>query len=374
MAQIYKKQGSWAVRVYFYDNGKRKSKNKQGFRTKKEAEIYATDLENKKNTSGVSALMDITFSDYFEQWINTYKLGKFSKNVENRYKRTASLISDFFGNDKFKDITRQHYQQFIDAYAKKHAKHTVLRLNSSIKACIADAIDERIIFSDFTRRAFIGGLESKSSDVKYLEIDEVKNVKKIAVTKASILTVAYYEILLAIDSGARYGEIAGLTWDCVNFKKDEITINKTYDYVGRTGFKPTKNKQSVRTISISPFMVGQLKKLKAEQAEYFFKKGFRNDEKLVFLNYKLTVPSSGGANKVLRKMLSDVGAKNKDIGMHGLRHTHASILINQGVLIDYVSERLGHSNVAVTIEVYRHLLESKRVQESKRTIEIISNL
>ncbi len=272
MAQVYKKQGSWAVRVYFEENGKRKSKNKQGFRTKKEAEIYATDLENKKNTSGVSALMDITFSDYFEQWINTYKLGKFSKNVENRYKRTASLISDFFGNDKFKDITRQHYQQFIDAYAKNHAKHTVLRLNSSIKACIADAIDERIIFSDFTRRAFIGGLESKSSDVKYLEIDEVKNVKKIAVTKASILTVAYYEILLAIDSGARYGEIAGLTWDCVNFKKDEITINKTYDYVGRTGFKPTKNKQSVRTISISPFMVGQLKKLKAEQAEYFFKK------------------------------------------------------------------------------------------------------
>ncbi|BBE26542.1 hypothetical protein NFHkm12_13680 [Latilactobacillus curvatus] len=69
-----------------------------------------------------------------------------------------------------------------------------------------------------------------------------------------------------------------------------------------------------------------------------------------------------------------MGAKNKDIGMHGLRHTHASILINQGVLIDYVSERLGHSNVAVTIEVYRHLLESKRVQESERTIEIISNL
>lgn len=374
MAQVYKKQGSWAVRVYFEENGKRKSKNKQGFRTKKEAEIYATDLENKKNTSGVSTLMDIAFSDYFNQWIETYKLGKFSTNVENRYKRTASLISDFFGNQKFKDISRQRYQKFIDEYAKTHAKHTVLRINSTIKSCIADAIDERIIFSDFTRRAFIGGLESKYSDVKYLEIDEVKRIKQIAVTKASIMTVAYYEILLAIDSGARYGEIVGLTWDCVNFKKNEITINKAYDYVGRTGFKPTKNKQSVRTISISPFMITQLKKLKAEQAEYFFKKGFRNNEKLVFLNYKLTVPSSGGANKVLRKMLSDVGAKNKDIGMHGLRHTHASILINQGILVDYVSERLGHSNVAVTIEVYRHLLESKRVQESERTIEIISNL
>lgn len=374
MAQIYKKQGSWAVRVYFEENGKRKSKNKQGFRTKKEAEIYATDLENKKNTSGVSALMDITFSDYFEQWINTYKLGKFSKNVENRYKRTASLISDFFGNDKFKDITRQHYQQFIDAYAKNHAKHTVLRLNSTIRTCVADAIDEHIIFSDFTRRAFIGGLESKSSDVKYLELDEIKLLKEIASFKASVQSIAYYEILLAIDSGARYGEIVGLTWDCVDFKNREITINKTYDYIERTGFKPTKNKQSVRTISISPFMISQLKKLKADQAEYFLKKGYHNDLKLVFLNYKLTVPSNNAANKVLRNILSDINAKNKDIGMHGLRHTHASILINQGILIDYVSERLGHSNVAVTIEVYRHLLESKRVQESKRTIEIISNL
>lgn len=374
MAQIYKKQGSWAVRVYFEENGKRKSKNKQGFRTKKEAEIYATDLENKKNTSGVSALMDITFSDYFEQWINTYKLGKFSKNVENRYKRTASLISDFFGNDKFKDITRQHYQQFIDAYAKNHAKHTVLRLNSTIRTCVADAIDEHIIFSDFTRRAFIGGLESKSSDVKYLELDEIKLLKEIASFKASVQSITYYEILLAIDSGARYGEIVGLTWDCVDFKNREITINKTYDYIERTGFKPTKNKQSVRTISISPFMISQLKKLKADQAEYFLKKGYHNDLKLVFLNYKLTVPSNNAANKVLRNILSDINAKNKDIGMHGLRHTHASILINQGILIDYVSERLGHSNVAVTIEVYRHLLESKRVQESKRTIEIISNL
>lgn len=374
MAQIYKKQGSWAVRVYFEESGKRKSKNKQGFRTKKEAEIYAIDLENKKNTSGVSALMDITFAEYFEQWINTYKLGKFSKNVENRYKRTASLISDFFGNDKFKDITRQHYQQFIDAYAKNHAKHTVLRLNSTIRTCVADAIDEHIIFSDFTRRAYISGLESRSSDVKYLELDETKHLKEIASFKASVQSIAYYEILLAIDSGARYGEIVGLTWDCVNFKNREITINKTYDYIERTGFKPTKNKQSVRTISISPFMISQLKKLKADQAEYFLKKGYHNDLKLVFLNYKLTVPSNNAANKVLRNILSDINAKNKDIGMHGLRHTHASILINQGILIDYVSERLGHSNVAVTIEVYRHLLESKRVQESKRTIEIISNL
>ncbi|XRJ96637.1 tyrosine-type recombinase/integrase [Latilactobacillus sakei] len=374
MAQIYKKQGSWAVRVYFDENGKRKSKNKQGFRTKKEAEIYAADLETKKNTSGISSQLDISFADYLSEWINTYKVGKYAKNTEDRYKRTALLIHDYFGNSKLKNISRQQYQRFLDQYASKHAKNTVTRVNSVVRACVTDAMDDRIIFSDFTRHAHISGLESKASDLKFLQLAEIRKIKEIAAFKASIKAIAYYEILFAIDTGARYGEIAGMTWDCVNFVDNEITICKSYDYINRTGFKATKNKQSIRTISISPFLSTMLRKLKKEQAEYFLSHGYKNDLNLVFISYKRSVPSSNGANKVLRSILADINAVNQNVGMHGLRHTHASILINKGILIDYVSERLGHSNVAVTISVYRHLLESKRIEESKRAINILSAL
>lgn len=164
----------------------------------------------------------------------------------------------------------------------------------------------------------------------------------------------------------------GLTWPDIDFEKQTVSINKTYDYTTRSGFKPTKTKISVRNISIDTQTLELLQRLKQEQTKTFFKQGFRNDDQLAFLNNRHYIV---GANKVLESALKspEVNANNI-ITFHGLRHTHASILISKGVGVDYISERLGHADTSVTLRVYVHLLKDKRDSDNQKAFKAISEI
>ncbi|WP_243198128.1 tyrosine-type recombinase/integrase [Weissella diestrammenae] len=72
-------------------------------------------------------------------------------------------------------------------------------------------------------------------------------------------------------------------------------------------------------------------------------------------------------------ILSKINA-NQRITIHGLRHTHASYLLSQGIDIQYVSERLGHADVNITMSVYAHLLNKRRIEENDKTISLFNNL
>ncbi|MGR3742069.1 tyrosine-type recombinase/integrase [Companilactobacillus sp. DQM5] len=374
MAQIYKRNNKWAVRVYFLDSeGTRHSKNKSGFKTKKEAEIYANTLENEKNKGANLFSKDITLSDYFSNWIKTYKLNRFSETTDQKYIYASKLIKEYFNDTKLSDINKATYQKFLDEYGKNHIKDNTSRINGYIRASLQDAIDEQIIQRDFTRRALLSGNKSKSSDLKYLEYDEAAKLKKIVKERENIFNISACIIDFALATGCRYGEIVGLTWDCVNFTDKTVNINKTYDYKKRNGFKTTKNESSVRLISIDSDLLEMLKKLQLEQRKIFLKQGYKNKLNLVFINNRHEVPSPNGAKHVLQPILKSINAKNI-ITMHGLRHTHASILISKGLSPAYIAERLGHSSTAITERVYIHLLKDRRDEENQRALNILQSM
>ncbi|MFC0289827.1 site-specific integrase [Bombilactobacillus bombi] len=142
-------------------------------------------------------------------------------------------------------------------------------------------------------------------------MDEASKLKKYAYEHLSLKAVSFYEILFALATGCRYGEIVGLTWPDVDFESKTVSINKTYDYVTRSGFKPTKTKSSVRNISIYTQTVELLQQLKREQTKTFFRQRFRNEKQLVFLNNRHYIVTNNGANKVLESALKspEVNAK-----------------------------------------------------------------
>lgn len=178
--------------------------------------------------------------------------------------------------------------------------------------------------------------------------------------------LGYSLLLLAITSGMRYEELIGLTRKDFDFVNNTISINKTWGYKKNSpkGFGPTKNEQSNRTI-----------KMDIKTMNYFarlFKSTPTNIDQLVFYSpsSKYKVISNTNANKLLKKVLDEL--KIHSITIHGLRHTHGSILLYKKASIHYVSERLGHGDIETTLKVYTHVLKELRIEDeelSMRTFE-----
>lgn len=370
MAQIFKRGNSWAYRVWI---DSKHSKSKGGFKRKSDAQLAATELEMQKFNGELNTTTDISFASYFETWAKTYKIGRLHQTTESKYKVAIRLVQNTFGDRKLKDIKTADYQNMLDNYAETHVKDSTRLLNSYFKNAVKYAINDGIITRDFTFGALIAGLESKDSSLKFLEFHEAEQLKKLCIETGTFMAISRLEILFGLLTGCRYGEVSGLTWDCVDFTNQTVTINKAYDYKNRTGFTDTKTITSNRTISIPTILAKVLKSLQIQQRSQFLKQGYNNNLQLVFMTNRHEVPSDNAVNKTLKKILTELKTKNV-ITFHGLRHTHASMLIAKGVSIDYISERLGHANTSITYEVYTHLLQTSRDQENEKALQILSNL
>ncbi|MEC5268236.1 site-specific integrase [Heyndrickxia coagulans] len=364
MASIQKLGNGWRYRVSYKDAGKYKTKTKGGFRTKKECELAAAELEKKLHVGMDISAGDRLFSEYMRTWFELYQNGKHSPEHDRNIERSVKLVEEHFPGVKMKELTREMYQKFINEISPKYATDTVKKRHTYIKACLQEAIQEGIIFKDPTYKVIIKGKKgTKNEELKYLNFSEVQ--KLVAETKKNLQPryISRYVILFAIATGARFSEIMGMTWDCVDFKKRTITINKTWDFKDTNDFSDTKNYASKRTITIDTETVDMLQTLKSEQNKKALQTGLRNKKNLVFVNTKMQLVSNNAVNKTLRTLCKKVGVK--EITCHGLRHTHASMLLYKGVNIKYISRRLGHKDIVTTLQTYSHVLDEMEQTESR---------
>lgn len=365
----YKKRGkTWTYIISHTVNGKTKQITKGGFRTKAEAEAVAIEIERKLKRGIPIHLEPVPINEYFEKWYKLYK-----KNVEDatlhHYKYTLKAINDHLGSIPIQDIKRNDYQRFINDFGEGKAKETVSKVNSHIRECVLDAIDEGIIRVDFTRKVTIYyTVEAKKASEKHLNYKDSQRLIKEVIRKLDD-GLGYYMILLAISSGLRYGELIGLTTKDFNFDTNKITVEKTWGYHKRMpkGFGPTKNKSSNRVVDVSPKVMNVFKDL--------FKKIPPNINRLVFYSgsSKYQVISNTNANKLLRKVLNDLGIK-PIVTLHGLRHTYASILLYQRVSLGYVSESLGHKNTIRTQQDYAHVLSELKQEDGQKAIHVFDEM
>lgn len=348
MASIKKRGSTWQYTINNYENGKRKPIVKGGFKTKKEAQLAAAEIETQMKKGQHVVIKEIPFSRYFAEWIELYKSNRY-KTTYKRYLNSLDRVKEYFKDLPIQKITRIDYQKFINEYGKGKSKETVRKLNTHIRSCVKDAIEDGYIFIDFTRKVELNASKTaKKASEKHLDFfDSVKLYKELF-NRLDNNTTTYHLILLGLVSGARFGELVGLTKENFNFKNNTISIKKAWDYKEGTGFAPLKNEQSERTISIDGKVMNEFKKLILSLPE--------NPYDLVFYRPTSTkVITNEGANKLLHKTLETL---NIDvISMHGLRHTHASVLLYKGSNIHSVSKRLGHSDIQTTLDHYAHVLK-----------------
>lgn len=377
MAEIKKKGKVWTYRIWYRDeDGKRRSINKSGFRTRPDAIEAASKLETERNHGAKLDKSKIPFASYYKWWIDDTKIGNFSRGTENRYRHTLKLIRDEFGETPLRQINRRIYQKFLNSYAKDHSEASVQKVNSYIRSMVTDAMSEQIIFTDFTKKVQNNGSAGKNEADKFLQEDQFMAVKNLALSLSGFSNISAAEIVFSVLTGARYEEVTAVSWDRIDFEHKTITLDRAYDYSHNTGFKSEmKTPSSRRTIAVNDELLDMLKSLRTQQRAQYLKTGYRDDDQLVFRSRYRTVPTSTSVNQVLKDLQTRVKIpKENQITFHGLRHTHASYLIGHGVQISYVSKRLGHKDVSITMKVYAHLLDRTIKVEEAKAIKLLNTL
>lgn len=282
------------------------------------------------------------FCDYFDDWINVYKQGAVRDVTMRKYQTTLGSLRKIIPELKCCEMNRLNYQKMINEYAETHEKVTTTDFHHHVKAAVLDAIDEGYIERDPTRKIVIKGKQPAEKKIKYLNQYELHAVLKDL--KLEKIPSMDWLILLTAKTGMRFSEALAITPGDFDFENQTIRINKTWGYKNGGGFEPTKNRSSVRTIPIDFKTVMQFAALT---------EGMSKDDP-VFVKKGQKIYNST-ANGILARHCENTGAST--ISMHGLRHTHASLLLFQGVSIASVSKRLGHADITTTQNTYLHIMQ-----------------
>ncbi len=297
------------------------------------------------------------FSEYYARWITVYKQGAIRKVTMDKYLMTQQWVEKLVPTLKVCDMTRIIYQELLNNYAVYHERQTTMDFHHQLKGAIIDAVDEGLIARDPTRKAIIKGKTPAPKKIKYLNQFELHTL----LTTLDLSAKANWDwfILLVAKTGMRFSEAIALTPKDFDFSHQTLSISKTWDYKGNGGFLPTKNRSSVRKIQIDWQTVIQFSELV---------KGLPDNEP-IFVHGAVY---NSTANEVLTRKCKQ--AKVPVISVHGLRHTHASVLLYSGVSIASVARRLGHASMTTTQKTYLHIIQELENKDVDLVMRSLSGL
>ena len=298
------------------------------------------------------------FHEYYALWIGVYKEGAVRKVTMDKYRMTLAWLRRLAPELRLCDVSRVTYQQLLNDYALYHERQTTMDFHHQLKGAIMDAVDDGLIAKDPTRKAIIKGKTPVPKKIKYLNQFELHTLLS-GLNLNGELNWDWL-ILLIAKTGMRFSEAIALTPKDFDFAHQTLSISKTWDYKGDGGFMPTKNRSSVRKIQIDWQTVVQFSALL---------KGLSPDAPIFLIKNKIY---NSTINDILARRCKR--AKVPVISVHGLRHTHASLLLFAGVSIASVARRLGHSSMTTTQKTYLHIIQELENQDVDLVMRSLSGL
>lgn len=280
------------------------------------------------------------FYIYYEKWIRIYKEGAIRNVTMRKYEITLLWLKKLVPELKLSQLNRISYQQLLNDYAEFHERQTTMDFHHQIKAAILDAVDEGFIDRDPTRKAIIKGRSPRIKKIKYLNQFELHTL----LVNLKLTSEINWDwlILIIAKTGMRFSEALALTPKDFDFSHQSLIVDKTWDYKGNGGFLPTKNRSSVRKIQLDWQTIIKFSELIIGLPE----------DKPIFVKGRVF---NSTINGVLERYCKKLGIPV--ISIHGLRHTHASLLLFAGVSIASVARRLGHASMTTTQKTYIHIIQ-----------------
>lgn len=297
-------------------------------------------------------------TEYYRNWIMMYKEGAIRDVTLSKYWMSLSWIEKLAPNLRLGEVTRTAYQQIINEYAKEHERQTTMDFHHQLKGAILDAVDDGLIPRDPTRKVIIKGRTPANKKKKYLNQFELHTLLK-SLNLGDEVSWDWF-ILLVAKTGMRFSEALAITPEDFDFAHQTVSVSKTWNYKEGGGFAPTKNRSSVRKIQIDWQVVMQFASLVKDLPP----------DKPIFVTDKKVYNST--INDILERYCRKLDIPV--ISVHGLRHTHASILLYAGVSIGSVARRLGHASMTTTQKTYLHVIQELENQDVDLVMRSLANL
>jgi integrase len=368
LASFRKHGNEWEYRIRYKDPAtqKYKEKSQRGYKSKKEAQLAAAKVEQEIK-DGLFVNHDMTYQQAFDEWWAVH-----SKTIKPSSQHTISIkfkkhILPRFGPIKLKEITPKYCQKVINEFAEqfKSVHDYKMHANQVFKYAVRKgylAVNpmEHVEIPK-AEEEFLAESEQKRN---YWTKQEVKKFLQLA--KEHVEPQAYILFYLLIYTGMRKGELLALEWKDVDLKQRRIRIHQTLFFKdGKEIFQKVKTYQE-RTISIDEQTAKMLRKWRIQQRELLLKAGQSKQPSYVLTRPDLRPLRHAYPNETLESFIQRHNLY--PITVHGLRHTHASLLFEAGASIKEVQDRLGHRDIQTTMDIYTHVTENVK----ERTAELFT--
>jgi integrase len=369
----------WAAVVY---QGKRVGQNGKlrksyrwirGFPTQKAAQIELNKVLRSIDEGTYVERSDQTMTEYLERWLQTVKPNLGCKTFE-RYKELVDInIKPRLGAIKLAKLQPVHIAEFYTWLSAEGNRRTGKGLSGQtilhIHRLLSKALKQAVLWQ--FRAANPANSVQAPRPVRR-EIEAIEEDRSALLLECAENTQLYLPILLGLCTGMRRGEILGLRWSDLDLDNAALTVNQSLEqtHEGGLNFKATKTKTSRRTITLPDCLVSAIKAHRVHQQK------IRDMFGAQYPTFDLVIPLSDGRpwapdrfTDAYRAFTRRIGAKN--IRFHDLRHTHASELLRRRVPLRTVSQRLGHANPTVTLNVYSHVMRGDDEQAADLVNKLI---
>lgn len=368
MSRVFlrKRSKNYIVYLEYFDKetNKRKQKNMGSYPLKRDANKRLNEVKEEIYKEELLLPNEMILQDFLLDFLEKYKMN-LSITTYNCYMRICKkYIIHLLGDIKLCDIRPIHIQNYVDDLLDLLTPQTIKVHLNILNLALKRAYRLKLIKENVVQ--FVEVPKNK----KYKnEIYNAEDMKKLL--EKSRETSLELPIILASGLGLRISEILGLTWNNIDFNDFTITIDKiTVRDKGQVILKEPKTESSIRTISAPKEIILMLKQLKKDRLAAKLR-GEKSHRELIFYDKNLNPIAQDVLSKKFRYFLQENNLKH--IRFHDLRHSHVTMLIDAKVPIKVISERVGHSNVNTTLNIYSHALREMDQEASDKISDTLFN-
>ncbi len=363
---LRKRSKNYIVYLEYFDKetNKKKQKNMGSYPLKRDATRRLNEVKEEIYKDELLLPNEMSVEKFILDFLEKHKIN-ISITTYNNYKRVCEkYIIPLLGDMKLCDVRPIHIQNYVDDLVGLLSSKTIkIHLN---------------ILNLSFKRAYRLKL-IKENPVQFVEIPKAKKFKNEIYTPEDLKillekcrgTSLELPIHIASGLGLRVSEILGLTWNNIDFNDFTVTVDKiTARNEGKVVLKEPKTESSIRTISAPKEIIFMLKQLKKERLAAKLR-GEKSHRELIFYDKNLEPIAPDVISKKFKYFLEINNLKH--IRFHDLRHSHVTMLIDAKVPIKVISERVGHSSVNTTLNIYSHALKEMDQEASDKISNALFN-
>lgn len=335
----------------------------RGGSAKKDAERVLNENLHEVDAGTYKELPKTTFGEFSDLWLKSYVQGNLKPSTIKSYGDILTKKLCYFDSRRLSEITTGQLQAYVANRLKDPArKRSKQNLDTFVPVTAKTVCNEIMVMKELFRHARKWGYikinpaedvdrpKTNSAEIEILTPDEFK--KLFAKTHSHYQTA----FLTAFLTGLRAGELWALKWTDIDWNSKRIFVRRAL-WQGK--FQLPKSKKAIRKIDITDELVGELKAWKLACPV--------NDDDLVFPGIDGGVANHvNTVNRHFYPALRRAGLRQ--VSFHSLRHSNASLRIQVGQNIKYISEQMGHSTVRITLDIYGHLFDDVNFTRQQVTL------